>query len=241
MVLIWFPWSIFMLCCSFSLIFPKFKFCFHSSEHLPASSASSFEFSAVILQVGPSYLASGAQACLCLFIELPLKASSSLLVCGSACASSFIPFLSPQHPPPLKHTHTHSLSSPPNKGNKEGREWQKSCHLKPWQELQGSEEEREDTMRGKSGSEPYRKVQPLGKTCQLINSLSPGDRTLTNRLMLISTDSLIEWCISGWNSSDMLHVQLSQKKESWHVKYLSSGRHGNYQGGDVGTVHFCKG
>lgn len=112
-VLTWFPWSIFMLCCSFSLIFSKIqafwvKICFVFTHlNICISSASSFEFSAVILQVGPSYLASGAQACLCLFIELPLKASSSLLVCGSACASSFIPFLSPQHPPPPKHTHIH--------------------------------------------------------------------------------------------------------------------------------------
>ena len=117
--------------------------------------------SVIILQVGPSYLASWAQACL--FIVIPLKASSSLLVCGSARASSFIPFYHLNTPLPHTHTHTHTVTTAthfillPTSGTRKEKSdriavtWNLGCR---GFEEEEEEEEEEDTMTGKSGSEP---------------------------------------------------------------------------------------
>lgn len=85
-----------------------FLISFFTRLNITTLSASTFVLdrwdSVIILQVGPAYLASWAQACLCLFIVIPLKVSSS-------------PFLSvdlPAFPPSSRFYHLSSPPLPPN-------------------------------------------------------------------------------------------------------------------------------
>lgn len=122
---------------SFHLVFDQYIFCFNPTDWA----------------ILPGFLGSGMSVSVYSESSESTFLTSCLWICLHLLLHPFYHHSTPPHPK----THTFRISVSrfillPTR-NKEGREWQKGCHLKPWQELQSFEQEVEDSMRGKSSSE----------------------------------------------------------------------------------------